>query len=273
MEQKGVAAVESSQRSALDLMSKNMAELYRLVPLAYDGEVLRIAATAEYAAWLDDLPDLLGIGRVEAEYWPGERVTAALAEAYPADPLGDALARAFPPGRRAAVFDAAHGLPSVAEVFASRECCGVSRFREQSGEWPALTLTVSWGQSGAWVERVSEFVSLGPAPQQVEPASAWAAWVPRHLLPRPLRGWPAATAAFAAAPSVNRLAGVHGLWCDHSWASSAGTGEAEWVWPDGRDRGQWRLIGAYWRLVSISWLCSWRSPPADMKKRLSTRGR
>ena len=36
MEQKGVAAVESSQRSALDLMSKNMAELYRLVPLAYD---------------------------------------------------------------------------------------------------------------------------------------------------------------------------------------------------------------------------------------------
>src|SRR3954454_15379911 len=116
----------------------------------------------------------------------------------------DVFASPFPPGFWASVFDVALGVPSVSEVLAARGCCGVSRYRTGSGDYPALSLTVSWGRSGAWVERVSAFISLGPVPSPLEPASAWSAWVPRHLLPRLLRGWPAALLSFAAAPSVNR---------------------------------------------------------------------
>ena len=51
---------------------------------------------------------------------------------------------------------------------------------------------------GVWVERVSGFISLGPVPEQLGRASVWSAWVPRHLLPQALRGWPAALSSFAA---------------------------------------------------------------------------
>src|SRR5262249_26477873 len=146
--------------------------------------------------------------------------------------------------------DAAHGLPSVGEVLAARGCCGVSRYRTGSGDTPALSLTVSWGRSGAWVERVSAFISLGPVPRQIEPASLWSAWVPRPLLPRRLQGWPAALSSFAAAPSVDRLAGLDGFSAHHSWAGPEGSGEAGWVWPDGRDRGQWRLFGVHCPLMA-----------------------
>ena len=177
----------------------------------------------------------------------------------------------FPLGYWASVFDAAHGLPSVNEVLAARGCYGVSRYRTGGGDCPALSLTVSWGKSGAWVERVSAFISLGPEPRQLGPASVWSAWVPRHLLPRLLRGWPAALSSFAAAPSVDRLAGLDGFSADHSWAGPEGSGEAEWVWPDGRDRSQWQLIGAYRRLGAIAWLCSWRRVPEDVGVRRTRR--
>ena len=177
----------------------------------------------------------------------------------------------FPLGFWASLFDAGHGLPPVGEVLAARGCSGVSRYRTGSGDCPALSLTVSWGRTGALVERVSAFISLGPVPRQVGPASAWSAWVPHHLLPRLLRGWPAALSSFAAAPSVNRLAGVDGFSAHHSWAGPDGDGEAEWVWPDGRDQGQRRLIGAYGRLALAGWLCSWRGIPAEVAERRTRR--
>jgi hypothetical protein len=176
----------------------------------------------------------------------------------------DVIASPFPPGLSASMFDAAHGLPSVTAELASRGCYGVSRYRTGSGDYPALSFTVSWGRSGAWVERVSAFVSLGPIPSHLEPASAWSAWVPLHLMPEPLRGWPVAVSSFAAAPSVNRLAGLDGFSCLHSWVSPEGSGEVEWVWPNGRDRSQWRLIGAYRQLQPVAWLCSWRGMPAHL---------
>src|SRR4051812_41735588 len=63
-----------------------MARLYGLVPLAFDGTVLRVAATAVRPEALDDLVQMLGVGRGEAASWPPERVAAARAAAYPAPP-------------------------------------------------------------------------------------------------------------------------------------------------------------------------------------------
>jgi hypothetical protein len=183
----------------------------------------------------------------------------------------DVFASSFPPGYWASVFDVALGVPSLSEVLAARGCYGVSRYRTGRGEYSAVSLTVSWGRSGAWVERVSAFIELGCVPRQSGPASAWSAWVPRHLLPRLLRGWPAAFSSFAATPSVNRLAGMDGFGADHSWAGLEGSGEAEWVWPDGRDQSQWRLIWAYRRLELLAWLCSWRRVPADVGVRRTRR--
>jgi hypothetical protein len=175
----------------------------------------------------------------------------------------DVFTNPFPPGYWASVFDTAHGLASVNDLLASRMCYGVSRYRTGSGDYPALSLTVSWGRSGVWVERLSAFISLDRVPQQVGPASAWSAWVPRHLLPTSLRQWPAALSTFVAAPSVDRLAGMDGFLAHHSWAGPEGNGETEWVWPDQRDRNQLRLIGSYQHLILAAWFCSWLSVNAD----------
>lgn len=172
-----------------------------------------------------------------------------------------------PLGWWASVFDAAHGLPSVKEVWASRGCDGVSRYRTGSGDAPARSITVSRGRSGAWVEWVSAFISLDPIPSQLEPLSVWSAWVPRYLLPSTLRKWSIALTSFAAAPSVNRLGGLDGFSCHHSSAGPEGSGEAECVGPDDRDRRQWWLIGAYRQLQWIAWLCSWRRLPANFEIR------
>lgn len=76
--------MEPQRQAALGLVPANLAELYRLVPLSYDGEVLRIAA--ECAVAENDVWQFLGVTRVDVELWPAERVAAALAESYPAPP-------------------------------------------------------------------------------------------------------------------------------------------------------------------------------------------
>jgi hypothetical protein len=168
--------------------------------------------------------------------------------------------------------DAVHGLPPVADVLTEHRCCGVSRFCDGGEERPDRLLTCSWAQSGVWVEAVQAWSAWGsPGPRQLPPVSRWSAWVPRCLLPRLLRGWPAAVRSFAGAPSCDRMAGFGGLMCHHTWVAPAESGCVGWVWPDeGKDCRQWRLINAYRWLRLVGWVLSWRSPPLNIKPRRTT---
>ena len=78
--------MESQRQAALSLINSGEAERWELLPLSYDGQVLRVAAT-DPAVHLGDLCLFLGVARIDVEVWSGEQFAAGLAESYPAQPL------------------------------------------------------------------------------------------------------------------------------------------------------------------------------------------
>lgn len=74
--------VESQRQAALGLVNSGEAASWELLPLSYDGQVLRVAAT-DPAVHLGDLCLFLGVTRIDVEVWSGEQFAAGLAESYP----------------------------------------------------------------------------------------------------------------------------------------------------------------------------------------------
>lgn len=81
---------------AVKSVQQNMAELYKLVPLKMEGDVLTVAmADPNNLMALDDLRNLLGIRQVVAQLAPLAKIEAAIAKAYSTtkeETIGDLIA-------------------------------------------------------------------------------------------------------------------------------------------------------------------------------------
>jgi type IV pilus assembly protein PilB len=71
------------QPEALKIVQKNMAELYKLVPLSYDGDTLTVAmADPNNLQAMDDLKNLLGIRNVQPVLAPPKQIEELIKKAY-----------------------------------------------------------------------------------------------------------------------------------------------------------------------------------------------
>src|SRR6202021_2855532 len=68
---------------AVKLVQKQMAELYKLVPLSYENDTLTVAMSdPNNLQAMDDLKNLLGIRNVQPVLAPPKQIEALLAKAY-----------------------------------------------------------------------------------------------------------------------------------------------------------------------------------------------
>ena len=74
--------MDQAREWALAVVPAVMAEVYRVLPLRYEGGVLTVAMAADDEGVRADLKTLLGLLRVDGVIWPEDRIRKGIAEHY-----------------------------------------------------------------------------------------------------------------------------------------------------------------------------------------------